>query len=293
MAEPTTTPLKPSKKKTRSEKTVTCQVCYLKLPRLTADHARTHGLSLVAYSRIYSPAAPPSALAALLRRPGSAPSAALLDDATRAKIAERLLSDPDFIFRLADEVSDVLATGPIRDRVRLALGATVESRIALQGTALSQLSRAYEKLKEPWRLEQAEQGGPVSTEMLLKVIGTLGQEVSRGEDLVLRAGRLILEEQRSRAAQGLSTVDATDRFKGGDDNIPLPPPDTTPEERENMRIMLSQVSELFARSTPARIIDAKATVSAPALPAPPSQDASFPSPSAGVVSRGSQACDDV
>jgi hypothetical protein len=228
-------------RKPRTPKTVVCQVCFERLPRLTTEHLRGHGLTFSSYSRIYTPAtAPPSPLA---RRPGSAPLPALLDPDVRARIAERIHSDPDFIFRLADEVSDVLATGPIRDRTRMATGAVLEARVRMQGEALALLSRAYDRLKEPWRMDQsAETGGAISTRELLSIVSVLGAEVARGEDLVLRAGKLILEEQRSRIAAGLSSVDAADRFKGGDANIPLPPADSTPEARENMRIMLGMLA---------------------------------------------------
>jgi hypothetical protein len=106
----------------------------------------------------------------------------------------------------------------------------------------------------------------------LRIIQTLGAEVARGEDQVLRAGRLILEEQRTRLSAGLSTVDAQNRFKGGEDNIPLPPPDTLPEERENMRIMFSMLADALdgkAVARRGRLVDGAVVPTPPIVPAPP------------------------
>jgi hypothetical protein len=273
-------PRRKGERKKRAEKTVVCQVCLERLPRITGDHVRTHGMTLRAYISAYTPSLAPSALAHLSRRPGTARPAALLDPDFARTLAERTASDPDFIFRLADEVSDVLATGPIRDRIRVALGAVIDARVEMQSRALAMLSRAYDELKEPWRMRQAEAGGPVPTSRLLDVISTLATEVARGEDTIVRAGRLVLEEQRTRLSAGLSTVDAADRFKGVGADVPLPPADSTPEAREDMRIMWNQLMRAFGRAQERRTISAQATVVGTAPLLPPTSSPSVPAASA-------------
>lgn len=251
--------------------------------RIPPSHLRTHGLTAAQYARVYHPLAPrpaershshgrgpdaPQAPAPTLPdavvdavAPGAAADGTIAPPeradvlalasptnptgaALVAAVGDALLSSPGFVTSLADGALSQLAQGPLRQRAHAALASVLAARMDLHGRALAALEAANTELRAPWRLAQGgPNGAPTPTRDVAAIADAASREVARGEDLVLRTARTILESERNALAAGTFGVAPQDRYTGHGEMTLAPPPDTTPDEREAMRILLSRLRE--------------------------------------------------
>lgn len=247
--------------KLKAQAQATCPICQEKFARLTALHVESHGWTLAMWERRFGPIPAPiprrkpkklgsEAAHAPSSPPAVAPQVARQVSlqlptadgrALASAVAHELVADPQFVARLADEVGSAIFEGALRDRLRTGLVAVLSTRLELHGKALAALEAVRKELAEPWRIAQGgEDHAPTPTRDLVAMGQLAALEVKRGEDLVLKAVKLALEEARTRTAagQGESPLDAS-RFSGAAERAGVA--SLPAAERETVRLLLGQL----------------------------------------------------
>ena len=228
---PTAAKSKKGRKKRRKQAHVTCQVCHKTFKKITATHQRQHGLTQEQYRRAFR---------AHTHGSYANPAGATIKGASGSDalaIAERIISDPAMIRDVANEVQEAIFSGPLRDRFRLGLTALISRRMEMHGKAAAALDAVRAELSADWRVTQGgANGGPTPTKDLVAIASVLGNEVKSGEELLVKAVKLCLEEYRSN--KGLNTLDAGTlaRYTGEGEVLPVPA-ELTATDRENMRTL--------------------------------------------------------
>jgi len=212
---------------------VTCQVCKVTMPRLTVEHLQVHGLTMQRYARLYSGSSPIS--------PGFLPPATA-PDPTPLGIAQSLVASPSFVTTLADEVAEAIFSGPLRDRLRLALTSVLGSRLAMHGESVALLARVRRELGAAWRIEQGgENGGPTETRDLVAMAMQASGEVAKGEDALLRTIKLAIDENKGRDGVALDRG-GFKPYTGEAEVLPVPV-DLSADEREAVRSLLATLTQ--------------------------------------------------
>ncbi len=192
------------------------------------------------------------------------------------------------MFRVADEAGEALFTGAARDRIRASIAGILVARMEALGSAHAAFATIKSELAQPWRTKQGgKRGAPTETSDLVSMGHLLHAEIKSAEDLVTRAVKLALDEEKSRGelAGTEGPLDAA-RFTGRHETLPVPE-DMTAGEREAVRNLLTGFKSFIERrraaGTPGTIdVTASAPGSAPVLKPPVSgpQDSATPSTAA-------------
>lgn len=280
-------------KQTRDGGTVLCLICRERFPRITAQHLRSHGWTTAMWERRFGPIPapqPPKSLATARRRLAQTRLQAVNSKLSRAQatlqldaaipvesattggdlagvVAQQLLTDPTFAARLTDEVQDAIFAGPLRDRLRASLVGILAERLDMHGQATARLKRIHAELSQPWRLEAGGEGGTATpTKELVAMLGNALVEVRHGEDLVVKAVKLALDEQRTRVAAGQTEAPLDGaRYSGKAEKLPVPE-GISAGERETVRTLLGMLQKGVEarRALNASVVDAK-VVSTPVV----------------------------
>jgi hypothetical protein len=183
------------------------------------------------------------------------------------ELASHLVSEPQFIATLADEVSEAIFSGPLRDRLKLSLVSLLSSRMQSHGEASALLQKVRQELSAPWRLTQGgELGAATDTRELINMAMQMHTEVSRAEETLLKTIKLAIDESKGRdkldaARGGLAP------YTGDAEIIPIPA-DLSAEERETVRSLLSALTQgarlLTEPQTPISADTIEGTLAAPA-----------------------------
>lgn len=235
----------------------TCAVCRKSITfPMFVRHVNAHGFSINVYRRTFSRAqgAPPA--------PGGISATGA---ASAAAVASALLGSSEFLAPLADEVAHLLATGPQRKQLLLALSSLIATRLDAHGRAVAAFEKVRAELTEPHRIERGEDGtGQASTKDLVAVGALLRAEVQQGEDLLLKVAKLTVEEGKNKTAQQEASAGHTlSRFTGDAEAIPIPAA-LSAGERETVRALLG----VLARPTRATTLDAVALTSSRPIEVP-------------------------
>jgi hypothetical protein len=299
----------PRKKRT-PRKNVVCLLCAEQFPKVTAAHLQTHGYTVQRYLRVFeaSLAAPRAARASVrssasprdTRKPDpagdlvpqrhdgiaivSALEVATTSSGLASRIAEELVSSPEFTYRMADEVAEAIFSGPFRDRLRGALVTILGARLEQHGKAVGQLEGVRKQLSEKWRIEHGgADGGPTKTADLVNMGHLALAEVAKSEELVIKAVKLTIDEAKGTEDQRTGhPLDAV-RYTGKSETLPLPA-EIPASQREIMRLLFERIktgSEKAAQAAAARAAEKAAPRTPPQEPPrpapeegpnPPSQD---------------------
>jgi len=155
---------------------------------------------------------------------------------------------------MADEVASYIIAGPLRDRLRQALLGLISARLELHGQAVARLDAVNRELGEEWRVAQGgEDGGPTPTKDLLGIAQQTLQEIRTGEDLVLKAVKLAIDEAKTPPA-AVAAGSPLDAYSGQDEVIDVPA-SISPAERETVRNLLSALAS--GATARARMVDAE------------------------------------
>jgi hypothetical protein len=191
-------------------------------------------------------------------------------------VGDNLEARPQFVAALADEVAAYIMAGPVRDRLRIALLGLISARLELHGQAVARLDATNRELGEEWRVTQGgENGGPTPTKDLVMLASQTLQELKTGEDLVLKAIKLAIDEAKTPPAQA-AAGSPLDAYSGKDEVLEVPA-SISSAERETVRTLLSSLaSGAVARAqvidaAQARPVEAEVvkTPDAPQSPEPP------------------------
>ena len=264
----------PRRRPRNPEAKVECAICRRTFRRITPQHLQTHGFTLARYERTFRcdtrpapPRAPGAALAhsslapehpptPLLQNPAAAKSSTPLPpDSARhhpalvARLAEELVGNDDLVASLADEVGELIFSGPLRDRLRLALVSLLGSRLHLHARALARLERVGEELDQPWRVEAGGRDGePTPTGALVSMAHEATGELRDAETTLLKAIKLAVEEARAFRDPLTGGFSSRPAFSGEAETIPVPP-ELPAQERENIRSLLTLLRrEMVARA---------------------------------------------
>jgi hypothetical protein len=273
---------------------VVCAVCKRRMQEVTAAHLRAEGWTLSRYRRAF-PAAPTRTTPTRARRlRTSAPQAADTGSPTRASdpvggipaerytnldalaIARRIIEDPEVIRSLADEVSETIFSSSLRERLRFALVGTI-----------ARLEEVRTELTQEWRVTQGgPNGGPTPTKDLVAIHASLAQEVAKGEELVLKAVKLAIDETKGReAAHAQDGLLDVGRFSGTAGRLPVPA-ELSSSERETIRTLM----DMMRRAVEAkRALTIPAVVTNTTLTSGPSQTPGSTSPQISAPHVGSSA----
>jgi len=233
---------KKQKRKRRSFPKVTCVLCGKKFRTISDEHLQEHGYTRAMYGRIFSEDG--GALRVTRARGGSysdTGAASGQPGELISSIASMLARDDLFVQTLADDVASALVGGPLRDRIRLALLGTLAARVELQGQAVTRLAKLNAELSEPWRTNQGgTNGGPTPTKDLVMMASQTLHEIKTGEDAVLRAAKLAIEEMKipEPASKRGNPLDA---YSGDAEQLDIPA-EIPPAEREIMRNLLQALA---------------------------------------------------
>jgi len=180
-------------------------------------------------------------------------------------LADRITGSPEFLDALAAEVQEhILGSGPVRQQVALAAAQVIQARMAIHADAVGRLARLSTELDEEWRLTQGgRDGGPTPTKDLIGMAMQAHAEITKAEEMVLKAARLALEERKV-ADSGPAPAGYT--FTGEAEAINIPA-DLSPADREGLRALMGNLQRYVDASRRAReTITAQVTASGPALP---------------------------
>jgi hypothetical protein len=226
---------KKEKDKTPKKEKERCMICKKVMDRVSAAHLRTHGYTLQRYDRMYGIRPPRTST-----KSGSLTDPQASNDLVNA-VAERLLHDRVWLSCFSDEVGERMMNGPLRQRLSWLLTTMLAQRATVHGKALAMLSGALTELEEDWRVVQGgEDGGPTSTDELLRMVDRAGKLVKESEDAVQRTIKLALEEQRAES-QWADAAGPT-LYRGDAEKLDMPTGVTT-GDREVIRNLLSMIGK--------------------------------------------------
>ena len=222
---------------------VTCLVCGKKYRSIRADHLRDHGLTRERYRRVYGGTSVDDPLY-VVGQPlsGSAdqtqrdPHLALVE-----RLSARVADSAGFLDALANECAEyILSAAPLRTQVAFAAAQVVQARVAIHAKAVGRLARVSNQLDEPWRVEAGgHQGAPTPTKDLLAIAMQAHNEVTKAEELVLKAARLALDEQKAR--EEVREIPGY-AFTGAAESIAIPR-DLSAPDREALRALMGNLSK--------------------------------------------------
>lgn len=223
----------PSVASTRKER---CAVCKVVMQRVTPGHLREHGLTTTRYARLYGERRAPSRAERVAIGSESDPPAATID-----AVADRLLDKKVWLGCLADEVSERMMNGPLRQRLSALLVTMLYQRGAIHGEALSILHPALAELRQEWRLAQGgKDGAPTDTDVLLRIVDRASKLVSDSEDAVQKTIKLALEEQK--ATHLFADGVGPSLYQGTGEKLDMPTGIPT-GDRETIRNLLSLIGK--------------------------------------------------
>ena len=240
-------PAKKTRRRSRRNRPrVECAVCHRAFARIDVRHLRTHNLDLETYRRTF----PNAPLAPNTTPPAFSPGqeAGAISRPASLAVAEALVTDPEFVGRMADSVAQTIFGSSLRNQLRLALCSTLSARMEIHAKAVAHLQAVREELAQPWRIKDGgKDGGPTPTPHLVGMAGEAHHEVTKTEEALLRAIRLASEEQRHTTAE--TNLHGRPAFTGEAEVIPVPP-SLSPGERETVRSLLGLLrKEMAARAT--------------------------------------------
>ena len=239
----------------RREGSVECGVCRRKYARITAEHLRKHGLTRQRYNRIYGDARSSGSPDQLRSAREGAPAMVL-------RLSEEISGSAAFLDALSSEVADhLLSSGPLRQQVALAAAQIVQARMAIHADAAGRLARVTQELDEPWRIKQAGPGGkPTPTKDLLGMAAQAHAEIVKAEEMVLKAARLALDEQKQAAVQRVVPGFA---YSGEAEAIPIPR-DLSASDREGLRALVGNLQRFVKARR--EVVDVEPTAIDPVPP---------------------------
>ena len=239
-----------------------CVVCKQLFRRITHTHVQKHGMTLVQYRHLtgtndavssstiaYKADSQPILPAGVVNKPTSSHMRVMRDSRGREmpapdplKIAAEIFQDKFVIRDLAAEVSGALMSGPQRQQVAIAVTALIQKRLLMHGAAAAFMEQVRTELAQPWRTEQGgKNGGPTKTEDLVSMGHLALAEIKHGEDLLIKAARLALEEQRVNPMAAYSGQGQT--FSGTATTALEIPDGMSPGERETVRLLHRTIVE--------------------------------------------------
>jgi len=227
----------------RNKKDVTCLVCNRRYRVLRADHLREHGLTRERYRRIYGG----TSRSTDLRGVGSTdqnikdPHLALIE-----RLSTRVADSAGFLDALASECAEhILSAGPLRAQVAFAAAQVIQARVRIHADAVSRLSRVADHLDEPWRVEAGGRNGkPTPTKDLLAIAMQSHAEIVKAEEIVIKAARLALDEQKAHNERAVAPGFA---YTGAAEGIAIPRNLSAPD-REALRALMGNL-EKHVRTT--------------------------------------------
>jgi hypothetical protein len=224
------------------KKDVRCEVCGLWFRSLSARHLRTHGLTRVRYRRLFVGVKDPTLT-------GSTDQSTQQPLTTVAKLADRITGSPAFLDAISAEVADhILNAAPLRSQVAFAAAQVIQARMAIHADAVGRLARISEELDADWRTQQGGPGGtPTPTRDLLGMAAQAHAEIAKAEDMVLKAAKLALEEQKAQSEQRAPSF----TYSGEAESIPIPR-DLGPADREALRALMGNLTRYVDHTRTAR-----------------------------------------
>jgi len=222
-----------------------CLVCGKRYQKLRADHLREHGLTRERYRRVYGglsvddPANPQTS--GFQGISGSADQSQDPHLALVQRLSTRVADSAGFLDALANECAEyILSAAPLRTQVAFAAAQVVQARVAIHAKAVGRLARVSDQLDAPWRVEAGgHQGKPTPTKDLLGIAMQAHNEVVKAEELVLKAARLALDEQKAREETREIPGYA---FTGAAESIAIPR-DLSAPDREALRALMGNLSK--------------------------------------------------
>ena len=173
-------------------------------------------------------------------------------------VAGALVQSPEFVATMADEVAEAIFSGPLRDRLKLALVTVLGARMKVHGEAHANLAALRAELSLPWRAQQGGKlGGPTPTEQLLAMASQAHNEVIKSEEAVLKTIKLAVDESKGRDDRAKPPGGLAPYTADAEGIIPIPE-NMTAEQRETVRellVTLTRGARLIA-ATPGDAADA-------------------------------------
>ena len=237
-------------------------MCGKRFKRLTKAHLQTHGYTAARYARLFSQdaSAPPVSRARTGLPAGCSNGESSASSSRQAPpgelvrvVASHLEARPEFVASLADEVAAYIMAGPVRDRLRVALLGLISARLELHGQAVARLDATNRELGADWRITQGgENGGPTPTKDLVGIASQTLAELKTGEDMVLKAIKLAIDEAKTPPAQ-VAAGSPLDQYSGRDEVLQVPS-SISAAERETVRTLLSSLAA--GATARAQVLDA-------------------------------------
>lgn len=266
-----TRPTRPTRSKEKAD--VTCLVCGKKYRTLRSDHLQQHGLTRARYRRIYG--GPVVGGSPDQRITGSAdPHLALVQS-----LSQRVSDSTTFLDALASECSErILSSAPLRAQVSFAAAQIIQARVAIHADAMGRLSRISDELGADWRVKAGGHAGrPTPTKDLVSMAMQAHAEIVKAEEMVLKAARLALDEQKATAEM----ADAPGfTYSGASESIKIPQ-DLGAADREALRALMGNLTKFVGATRNAR---AAITVAADVVSSGPSRTNMRESPAPAVQS---------
>jgi len=247
-------PKKPSKSKKRRRKRKqipkeVCALCGEVFRKIPEEHLREHGYTRSMYARVFKTDGLSPVTTRTYNKNNQADTRTLQ---LTQEVARQIADDPVFVQTLADDVANAIVGGPLRDKIRFALVSVIAARLELQGRAATRLAAINEELAEEWRVKQGgEHGGPTDTKELTFMASQALQEMKTGEDLVLRAAKLAIDEMKVPPSPH-QRGNPLDAFSGDAENLDVPA-EIPNAEKEIIRELLTNLATANSR----QIIDAE------------------------------------
>jgi len=213
---------------TTKPKSIQCAVCGQRFLAITKPHAKSHGLTLAEYTRLYGAVKPIRVAEELAKKA-----------VTSDEVADLMLANPEIRSGLADGLMAHVFGPGTRSRLLAALSVVLEARMTKFSELMAVKAKVVHELFKDWRITRGgEDGSPTPTKELIAMLATLGQEQSSTESVITRVLQQAVSERKAPMQLLLGIGIHGNAFSGRHEGVS----GLTQQQREQARLLDENLS---------------------------------------------------